>query len=124
MDKGQAIDQFWNSFGWQAYDENTTPEDQDLPDNHITYDFVSDALDANTSMHATIWDRSESWKSVTLKAEQIAEAIANMEKPIKIDTGYVWIKRGEPFAQRIDDDTDDMARGVYINITVEYLTEY
>ena len=121
MNKSQAINDFWNGFGWKAYNEYTVPED--VSDNHITYEFVSDAIDANDSIHATIWDRSTSWESVTLKTEEIAQAIARMS-PIKIDTGYVWLKRGEPFAQRIYDETDDMARGVYINLIVEYLTEF
>lgn len=121
MDKGQVIDYFWNSFTWPAYNEYTVPEG--VSDKHITYEFVSDSIGANDSIHATLWDRSTSWKDITLKTEEIAQRLARMN-PIKIDTGYVWLKRGEPFAQRIYDDTDDMIRGVYINLTVEYLTEY
>ncbi len=122
MDKGQALNNFWNSFGWTAYDEYTTPED--IPDAHITYEYASDGLDVNLPLHATIWDRSSSWSSVTQKAEEIAHAIST-SSPIALDTGgYMWIKKGEPFAQRIEDETDDMARGMYINIIVEYLTEF
>lgn len=121
MNKGQAIDTFWNSFGWKAYDEQTTPEDTQYP--HITYEFVSDAIDANDNIHATLWDRSTSWETVTLKTEEIAQSLSRAY-PIKIDTGYVWLKRGQPFAQRINDDTDDLIRGVYINLIVEYLTEF
>lgn len=123
MDKAQAITSFWNSFGWTAYDEYTTP-DEDVPDRHITYDFAADNLDSPIALHATIWDRSTSWEAVSKKADEIAEAIDSMTSPIRIDDGYVWIKRGAPFSQRIKDDTDDMMRGVYINIVVEYLTAY
>ena len=35
MDKYQAINEFWNRFGVMAYDENTVPDDAELP--YITY---------------------------------------------------------------------------------------
>lgn len=124
MNKAQAYDAFWNSFGWVAFDEYTPLDDKDMPNRYITYNFAEDALDADVTLHVSLWDLNTSWKDVTLKADEIAERIDNMETPIKIDGGYLWIKRGVPFAQRINDSSNDMARGVYLNVVVEYLTAY
>ena len=38
------------------------------------------------------------------------------------DGGAIWIKRGEPFAQNMGDQNDDMIRRKIINLSVEYLT--
>ena len=38
------------------------------------------------------------------------------------DSGAIWIKRGEPFAQNMGDQNDDMIRRKIINLSVEYLT--
>lgn len=124
MNKAQAYDTFWNSFGWKAYDEYTPLDEKDMPKQYIAYNFAQDALDVDVPLHVYLWDLDTSWVNVTLKANEIAQAIDAMESPIKIDTGYMWIKRGEPFAQRINDSSNDMARGMYLNVTVEYLTAY
>lgn len=125
MNRSQAYNEFWNSFGWVAYDEYTIPDEKDLPKQYIVYNFASDSLDADIALHVTLWERdTSSWKQVALKADEISEAIYRMEKPIEIDTGYMWIKKGNPFAARVDDDTDDNVKGYYLNITVEFLTAY
>ena len=40
---------------------------------------------------------------------------------IPCDEGYLWIKRGNPFAQRMSDENDGIRR-IYINIELEYFT--
>ena len=122
MNKAQAIHQFWSMF-LTAYDEHTVPTGADAPKfPYITYSLSEDNLDNNVIMHASLWYRSPSWSEIEAKAAQIAATISRGE-PIPIDGGYVWIKRGSPFAQRGNDPNDDMIRTIHINITTEYLTE-
>lgn len=120
MTKAAAIYQFWNSFGLTAYEENTVPTDADFP--YITYQLVTDSFDREIPATASLWYRSESWTAINAKMEEISANIGLGGKIIKCDGGRIWIKRGQPFAQSMGDDSDDLIKRKYINITVEYLT--
>ncbi len=123
MNKAQALHMFWSSFGLDAYDESTVPSGTGSPKMpYITYDVKEDNIGNEVGLTGSVWYRSSSWEAATLKAEEIAEKI-NETMPVKIDTGYCWIKRGSPFAQRMSDE-DDSVRRILINITVEFLTAY
>lgn len=123
MDKFQALDAFWNSFKWPAYDEGTVPDDAPLP--RITYSVVTDSLGSPVMIPASLWDRSTSWERISKKAEEIAQAIVEMNPPaIKIDTGRLYLTKGSPFAQRLQEPSDDMMRRIYLNVDVEFFTAY
>ena len=119
MNKAQAIHSFWNSFGIPAY-EQTTVNDEQVGDLYITYEVVTDSLDHAVPMSASIWHKhSTSWEDVSLKAEQISDALVQV-KSIPLDTGFMYITRGQPFAQRVADE-DETIRRIYINIMAEFL---
>lgn len=119
MNKAQALHEFWSSFGIPAY-ESTTVNDERVGDFYITYDVKTDSLDRAVSMSASIWQKgTASWEDVTLKAEQISDALIQV-KTIPLDVGYLYITRGQPFAQRMADE-DESVRRIYINIMAEYL---
>lgn len=121
MNKAQAIDKFWNSFELPAYDENSVPDDAVMP--YITYSLSTDSLDNPVTLSGSLWYRSESWKDITLKSEEISKKVS--EKGFysdKIDGGYLWITRGSPFAQRMTDINP--VKRIYINLMVEFLTAY
>lgn len=119
MNKAQALHSFWNSFGIPAY-EVTTVNDERVGDLYITYEVVTDSLDRAVPMSASIWERnSTSWDAVSLKAEEISNELVQV-KSIPLDTGFLYITRGQPFAQRVADE-DDSVRRIYINIMAEYL---
>ena len=124
MTKGEALHQFWSSFGWTAIDENSAYDRGNAPDfPYITYSVSTDSLDNTLDMNASLWDRSTSWKAVSEKAEEIADYIVKMYPPsIKIDGGRLYIAKGRPFAQRMGDPDDDRIRRIYLNIQAEFLT--
>ncbi len=122
MDKAQAISGFWNSFGLPAYDENTVPQDAVLP--RITYSIATDSLENVVNLSASIWYRTTSWKDITEKANEIERRLGEYGgQVIDLSNGKVWIMKGTPFAQRMN-DPDDSIRRIVINIQVEYLTAY
>ena len=124
MRKSQAIQRFWSGFGLKAMDAYTVPTNDDKPEfPYITYTVSESAIDEPVSMSASIWYRSESWTDIEIKTNEIAEYIKTMN-PIKIDGGYIAIVGGFPFAQRMDDPSDDLIRRMVLNITVEYFTNY
>ena len=122
MNKSQAITQFWESFGWTAYDENSVPDDAITP--YITYEVQTDSLDSNLMLSASLWDTSFSWRDISLKAEQIEKALKEHGYISKrIDNGYVWFKAGTPFATRMNTQNDTIKR-IVLNIEAEFLTAY
>jgi hypothetical protein len=119
MDKFQAINSFWSSYELPAYDENDLPDEAQMP--YITYAASVDNIGNNLILSASLWYRSNSWKDISQKAEAIGRDIGYGFKTIKIDDGYMYIRRGTPFAQRMKDE-DDKVKRIYINTQVEFLT--
>ena len=119
MTKAAAIYNFWNSF-LTAYEENSVPTDATFP--YITYQLVTDSLDNDVQMTASIWYRSSSWVVINAKVEEISKTISQGGKILNCDNGKIWLKRGTPFAQNMGDDTDNLIKRKYLNITAEFFT--
>ena len=120
MTKAAAIYQFWSSFGLPAYEENTVPTDAAFP--YITYQLVTDSFDREVPVTASIWYRSESWTGINAKTEEISQTISRGGKIIPCDGGAIWLKRGKTFAQSMGDESDDLIKRKYLNITAEFMT--
>ena len=120
MTKAAAIYQFWNSFGLTAYEENSVPDDAAFP--YITYQLVTDSFDREVPVTASLWYRSESWTAINAKTEEISQKIGRGGKIISCDGGAIWLKRGQPFAQSMSDESDDLIKRKYLNITAEFMT--
>lgn len=123
MNKAQAIHTFWSGFGIPAYDEQTVPDNAEMP--YITYRVVTDSIGNVCNLTGSIWYRSTSWKEVSDKAAEVAQAVGQYGfTKLKLDDGYVWFTKGAPFAQRMSDPEDDMIRRIYLNVQAEFLTAY
>ena len=120
MTKAAAIYQFWSGFGLTAYEENTVPTDAAFP--YITYQLVTDSFDREIPLTASLWYRSESWTAINAKTEEISQKISRGGKIITCDDGAIWMKRGQPFAQNMGDESDDLIKRKYLNITAEFMT--
>lgn len=121
MDRTQALNYFWSSFGLTAYDEQTLPDDAQMP--YITYETAAGDLDGQIALTGSLWYRSTSWEGITEKMEQISASLGYGGTTIKYDSGLLWITRGSPFAQRVADPSDDGVRRYYMNITANYIGE-
>ena len=120
MTKAAAIYQFWNGFGLKAYEENSVPDDANFP--YITYQLVTDSFDHEIPLTASLWYRSENWTGINSKTEEISQKISRGGKIISCDGGAIWLKRGQPFAQSMGDESDDLIKRKYLNITAEFMT--
>ena len=120
MTKAAAIYQFWSSFGMTAYEENTVSDDAKFP--YITYQLATDSFDREVPVTASLWYRSESWTAINAKTEEISQKISRGGKIISCDGGAIWLKRGQPFAQNMGDESDDLIKRKYLNITAEFMT--
>ena len=121
MTKAAAIYQFWSGFGLTAYEENTVPTDATFP--YITYQLVTDSFDREIPLTASLWYRSESWTAINAKTEEISQTISRGGKIISCDGGAIWLKRGQPFAQSMGDESDNLIKRKYLNITAEFITD-
>ncbi len=121
MDKSQAIYQFWSSFGIPAYDAYSVPDDAQMP--YITYEESTASFDQPISLTGMIWYHSESWREISQKADEIAQAVA-VGYIAEVDSGFLYITPGTPFSQRRADESDAGIRGVYIILNAEFLTEH
>lgn len=125
MDKWQAQQAFWSSFGLPAYDELTVPDDAVMP--YITYEAVSGNFDAKTIVSASLWYRSNSWAEISQKADAIAQAIAGDIRPaIPIDNGYMMVRlpNGQMHSSRMDEPSDRTVRRIRFTVEMEFLTAY
>ena len=119
MTKAAAIYNFWNTF-LTAYEENSVPTDATFP--YITYQLVTDSLDNEVQMAASIWYRGSSWVEANAKAKEISLTIGRGGRFLKCDGGKIWIKRGTPFAQNMGDENDNLIKRKYLNISAEFFT--
>lgn len=124
MTKEAALYNFWSMFGLPAYEENAVPSGEDGAEfPYITYQVVTDSFGNDVALTGSVWYRSTSWKEANAKAQEISDKISRGGVMISCDDGgVIWIRRGIPFAQSMGDDSDDLIKRKYINITAEYLT--
>ena len=121
--KAATIYEFWNSFEMPAYEENSVPTGEDAPKfPYITYQLVTDSLGGEVAMSASLWYRGTSWVESNAKTEEISQRIGRNGAVLDCNGGKVWIKRGTPFAQNMGDESDNLIKRKYLNITAEYLT--
>lgn len=119
MNNAQALHAFWSSFDWKAYDENSVPDDAVLP--YITYDVVLDDFGHEVAMSASLWDRSTSWENVSLKNIEIANRIGRGGVLVHYDQGGFWLRKANPWAQRVGEDAEGDIKRILLNISVEYI---
>jgi hypothetical protein len=119
--KAQAVYEFWSGFTWPAYDENTVPDDAQLP--YITFEAGTSGFnDAPLGLTASLWARSMSWSSVEEKAAEIAAHLGEGGSIVRYPSGALWVKRGSPWSQRLSEPDDDSLRRIVLNIEAEYLS--
>lgn len=124
MDKWQALQSFWSGYGIPAYDENSVFSGENSPNMpYITYEAATGSIDSDVLLSASLWYRSTSWSQISQKADEIADEIGTGGKIVPYDGGAFWVKRGQPFAQRMSEPNDDAVRRMYLNISVEFLSD-
>lgn len=117
VDRWNALNTFWNSFGLPAHDENTIDDGVHMP--YISYEAAVNDFDDKILLIASVWYYSTSWKEISQKAEEISEYIGG-GVGVPYDNGRLWITKQVPFAQRLYEPTNDMVRRILIRIGAEY----
>ena len=119
MTEEAALFQFWSGF-LTAYEENSVPEDATYP--YLTYQIVIGNFGEDTPMAVSLWYRGTSWLEANAKTREIKRYIGKGGKFIDCDNGKIWIKLGDPIAQNMGDESDNLIKRKYLNVTAEFLT--
>lgn len=119
MDKLQTLQAFWSGFGLKAYDETSVPDNAQLP--YITYEASSDDFGNRMLRSASLWYRSSSWAAITEKEQEISDFITRGGRMLNYNGGAMWIQKATPWAQRMNDPSDDMIRRIVLSIAIEFL---
>lgn len=127
MNKMMTLDAFWNGFNVPAFDENSVPDEKDrialsgkaFP--YITYEVTSDEFGNKLAQTASLWYRSSSWAGATKKEQEIADYIGRGGRLVKYDGGAIWVCKGSPWAQRMDDSSDELIKRIILNVEIEFL---
>lgn len=121
MTKAAALQSFFSSFGIPAYPSSSVPEDAIFP--WLTYDLTVDAWESGeVGLTVNLWYYTASEKVPNDKALEISRAIGIGGRVLPCDDGYIWLKRGSPWCQSLQDDTDKNIKRRYINVSAEYFT--
>ena len=133
MNKQQAYNSFWNSFGVLAFEENSVPTEDVIETMikagvatarwpMITYQVLIDDINEPIFPTASIYDRSTSWERADTLANAISASIQTMGT-IKLDEGRMFITKGSPFANHMSEEADRDIRRIVLNLGIEFLTE-
>ena len=120
MTKGAALQAFFSQF-MDAYAASAVPEDVTFP--YLTYELITSAWDGGeVGLTVNLWFYTTSEAVPNAKAQELSDAIGYGGGTIPCDGGFIWLKRGSPWCQNLQDDTDPNIKRRYINVTAEYLT--
>lgn len=123
MTKEAALLDFFSGFGIPAYPSSAVPDDAVFP--WLTYDLVTGAWgDGELSITVNLWYYTTDEATPNAKAREIAAALGLGGKRIECDEGAIWLKRGQPWCQALQDDADTTIKRRYINISAEFDTLY
>lgn len=122
MTKGEALQSFFSRFGMAAYASSAVPKDVVFP--YLTYDLIVDTWEGGeVGLTVNLWFYTESEAVPNAKVQEISTAIGSGGITLPCDGGYVWVKRGSPWAQSLRDQTNKSIKRRYLNVSVEYLTK-
>ena len=117
-----AIYAFLSSFAIPAYASSSVPDQAAFP--YITYDLVlGEWGQPEVNMPVNVWYRTDSEALPNAKVREIGERIGMGGVLLHCDGGYIWLKKGSPWAQAVRvEGEDEKVKRRYVNINIEYMT--
>ena len=120
MTKDKALHAWFSQF-LTAYPTSNVPEDAVFP--WLTYELITGSWESGEiALTVNLWYYTESEAIPNAKAQELSDAIGYGGVTLPCDGGFIWLKRGSPWCQNLQDDTDPNIKRRYINVTAEYMT--
>lgn len=118
-EEAKALNTFFSSFGIPAYEENSVPNNAELP--YITYQISLPDWNDVASISANVWYSGTSYTTVFSKVDEISERIGQgISIPVG-ESGYLYLYKDNPFSQ-VAPTGNDNVKVVYLNIGIHDLT--
>lgn len=128
MNKDAALYRFFNAAipGIPAYVETAVPSKAngdpiDATEPYLTYSAPDASFAEETSITVNLWFRTQSEAIPNAAARMLYDLIGDGGVIVHYDGGAVWLKRGVPFSQAMQDE-DPYIKRRYINITQEKIS--
>jgi hypothetical protein len=122
MTQEAAIYQFLSGFAIPAYASSSVPDQAQFP--YLTYDLVLGEWEqGEVNMQVNVWYRTESEATPNAKVREIGAAIGRGGVTVPCDGGFLWLKKGSPWAQSVTiDGEDEKVKRRLLNISIETMT--
>lgn len=93
---------FFNSLGYEVYLEGQVSDSAKFP--YITLSYQLEDFGVDSLIQGQIWDKSYSRETVNRISDELLSVIQNGIKIRTTDNeGYLYLRRGSPFIQPIND---------------------
>lgn len=93
---------FFNSLGYEVYLEGQVSESAKFP--YITLSYQLEDFGVDSLIQGQIWDKSYSRETVNRISDELLSIIQNgIKVRITDNEGYLYLRRGSPFIQAIND---------------------
>ena len=122
MTKDRALFEWFQQFSMPFYPVTALPPAEDITFPYGTYEPVFGYNGDITHPTVNIYYLTESEVTPNNKAAEIGEVIGMGGTLVKCDEGLMWIKRGSPFVQGINDPDNSNIKRRLISIAIEFLT--
>ena len=125
MTKNAAIQNFFASFGLAAYPDVSVVKSGDEKPSfpYITYSASTDSDMGRVMVTASVWYRSESWTALNATVDAISQYVGT-RRVLECDEGGIIVRKGEPWAQPMGDDSDDMIKRKILSFEFLFATTY
>ncbi len=122
MTKDKALYKWFQQFGMPFYPVTALPPAKEITFPYGTYEPIFGYNGDITYPTVNIYYLTESEVIPNNKAAEIGEVIGKGGTLVKCDEGLMWIKRGSPFVQGINDPDNSNIKRRLISIAIEFLT--
>lgn len=125
MTKAAALNKFFSQFGLDAYPSSGVPEDVIFP--YLTYEVATgDIYSGPIDIGVNLWFKTESEKIPNDKVEEIGNAIGLGGVMVPYDGGAIWIQKGTPFSQNLNDENNreiknSTVKRRFIDLSLEFV---
>lgn len=115
----KALYQFWSSFKIPAYPEYHVPDDATEP--YITYEIAEPHWNSQTSHHARVWYRDESYVSINAKLDEISDAIGD-GVTTRTENGIIALFKDDAFIQDQPYEDATEVKVAYLSLILQAYT--
>ena len=116
-----AIFSLLGELGIPTYAATSVPSDAEFP--YATVEMSTGTFwEGEVPLPVSLWYYGDSEAGPNAKARELVALVGPGGRMLACDGGAVWVKRGSPLVQSMGDQSDDMVKRRYVNLTAEFIT--